>query len=188
MKHSIACEKSTTGVDVLDRPIVLDGESEFSADCIQSTKSQLSFAQQDKSSEDCIILNQKRTNSMIYPLHAIFYEMEYDEKDSDRVNCLISKINEIHHSGVLCATIDSGVVIVYFNGDIDKFSAHCLNELVRKLACYSKYDSVMTMTSTTDVKHLIFKDHSSEPTCGNTHHASVMGTTRTTFLGIDEAV
>jgi hypothetical protein len=181
MKHSTAIEVSTNGVDVLERPNVLNGESEFSADCIQSTKCQLSFAQQDKSSEDCIILNQKRTNSMIYPLHAVFYEMEYDEKDSDRLKCLIGKVNEIHHSGVLCATIDSGVVIVYFNGDIDKISAHCLNELVRKLACYSKYDSVMTMTSTTDVKHLIFKDHSSESTCSNREHASVLGITRSTF-------
>lgn len=127
---------------------------------------------------------------MIDPFHAAYYEMETDEKDRNRVVELVEKINNLQPdcSGHLYASEENGVVIVYFTGYIEKFSAYCLYELIRKLASYSTVDSILSMTSPDDVKHLIFKDHSSDPVCANAQHHQIVRLSRTLALGIKSAV
>lgn len=126
---------------------------------------------------------------MLYPYKAVYYTMEFNQKDAVRVEELMSKINSIPCNGFLMAIRTLDMVCVFFNGELNPQQSHLLNEYITKLAVYSQVTSIASYQHEgCEYTHMMFKPHSSLMQPIDPINTELYGATRSLALGIPEAI
>jgi hypothetical protein len=152
-------------------------------DCFQSTKRGPNLTRQDNDRRE--VFNMFSLKKNIYPFTNLFFEMGYVQANHERVQDLVDKINRIIHQGALITSTWNNIVMIHFEGSIDKINSMHMVEYIQKLAVYSESSCVMNLVSTNGAENITF-DFDKER-CIQTSGLNNMSAFRSLIVGVTQA-